>query len=205
MCLSAEKVFIETYFCCWKHICCRLGIFFYWSTLEKCYQISRSGPWSRTRGITCCKINETFWRRPLFSNNVFKIFLIHVHLFKFSFLNILNTYRVSSNYFWLHWVLYYGIIVSRIKNKTRNVAKILFSYVNYGILISFSFCVHESRTKDHTCGPKTIEHGHLFTSKIFKFGTWNFMIIMGDVKVSSGSISGSYILIQVQGIQDSNF
>ena len=85
------------------------------------------------------------------------------------------------------------------------MAKILFSYVNYGILISFSFCVHETRTKDHTCGPKTIEHGHLCTSKILKFGIWNFTIIMGDVKVSSGSISGSYILIQVQGIQDSNF
>ena len=108
---------METYFCCWKHICCRLGIFFYRSTLEKYYQMSHSGPWSRTHGITCRKINETFWRRPLFSKNVFKIFLTHVHLFKFSFLNILNTYRVSSNYFWLHWVLDYSIIVSRIKKK----------------------------------------------------------------------------------------
>ena len=85
-CLSAEQVFIETYFCHWKHICCRLGIFFYRSTLEKCYQISRSGPWYRPRGITFRKINETFWRRPLFLKNVFKIFLIHVDVYKFSFL-----------------------------------------------------------------------------------------------------------------------
>ena len=83
--------------------------FFYRSTLEKCYQISRSGPWSRTRGITFRKINETFWRRPLFSKNVFKIFLIHLHLYKSFSLNIFNAYGVSSNCFWLHWVLaYYG-------------------------------------------------------------------------------------------------
>ena len=137
---------------------------FYRSTLEKYYQISRSGPWSRTRGITFRKINETFWRRPLFSKNVFKIFLIYVHLYKFSFLNILNTYRVSSNYFWLHWVLAYSIIVSRIKKRREMFLKISFSYVNSEILIFFSFCVHESRTKDHTYGPRTIEHGHVFSN-----------------------------------------
>ena len=127
MCLSAEKVFIETYFCCWKHIWCRLGIFFFYrSTLEKYYQISLSGPWSRTRSITFRKINETFWRRPLFSKNVFTIFVIYVRLYKFSFLNVLNTYRVSSNYFWPHWVLAYSIIVSRIKKRREMLWKFLF-------------------------------------------------------------------------------
>ena len=120
------------------HLMQTWNFFFYRLTLEKYYQISLSGPWSRTRWITFRKINETFRRRPLFSKNVFTIFLIFVRLYKFSFLNILNTYRVSSNYFWLHWVLAYSIIVSRIKKKTWNVVKISFSYVNYGLVIFFS-------------------------------------------------------------------
>ena len=102
------------------------NFFFYRSTLEKYYQISLSGPWSRTRSITFRKINETFWRRPLFSKNVFTIFVIYVRLYKFSFLNILNTYRVSSNYFWPHWVLAYSIIVSRIKKRREMLWKFLF-------------------------------------------------------------------------------
>ena len=54
-------------------------------------------------------------------------------------------------------------------------------------------------------GPLSMVTSLRITSKIFKFGTWNFTIIAGDIKLSSGSVSGSYVLIQVQGIQDSNF
>ena len=97
-------------------------------TLEKNHQISHSGPWSVTYHfglMTFCKTNETLWL------NVLKIFLIHVY--KCSFLNILNTYRVFQLrwiyplyfdfslgekmlyfYFYLRWVLIYSIIVSRI-------------------------------------------------------------------------------------------
>ena len=63
--------------------------------------------------------------------------------------------------------------------------KISFSYVNYRVLIFFSFCVHESWTNDHIAyqGPLSMVTSFQITSKIFKFGTWNFTTIAGDIKL----------------------
>ena len=79
----------KPFFCRWKHIAAEFVL----STLEKYYQILRSGPWSATYdlgGITFRKIKGD----AFVFEECLKIFPIHVY--KFSFLNTSNTYRVFA-------------------------------------------------------------------------------------------------------------
>ena len=64
--------------------------------------------------------------------------------------------------------------------------------------VFFRAAVPEPRTKDHTCGPlgpsSTVAFFRI-TSKILKFGTWNFTIIERNIKVTFRGISARYDLI----------
>ena len=65
---------------------------------RKNHQISRSGPWSATYHCGLMTFRKNKWNLLIDKRNVLKIFLIHIY--KFSFLRISNTYRV----FLPHWI-----------------------------------------------------------------------------------------------------
>ena len=70
--------------------------FFVLSTLEKYpnFRLAALGP----RPMTwLSKTSQNKKRRPLFSKNVLKI--VPIHVYKFSFFNTSNIYRVFCNYF----------------------------------------------------------------------------------------------------------
>ena len=89
----------------------------------------------------------------------------------------------------------YSFNASRIEKIHWNIVKITFSCGNYRILtfcfVLFFFCLlvflcvcvcclPHSRTKDHNYGPRTIEHGRLFSN--YKQNTWVWNLQLHDCR-----------------------
>ena len=68
--------------------------FLFYRLLKKYNQILRTGPWFATHDLGGITFRQKR-KRPLFSQNALNIFPIHVY--KLSFLNTSNIYRVNSN------------------------------------------------------------------------------------------------------------
>ena len=87
-CLLAEQVFMSTCFCCWKYITVD-SEFFVLSTLEKCHQISLSGPWSATYDLGWIKLPKIksdslcfwrmFWKSSLYMSTSSPFLIPRIH------------------------------------------------------------------------------------------------------------------------------
>ena len=115
-----------------------------------------------------------------------------MHVYKFSFLNTSNTYRVVNNYFrpcgrLEGRLLYearsevferkadyfmlttsfekkYSFIAPRIEKNTRNIVKITLSCGNYNVFTFFSSCLPQSRTTDHRARSPFLEFQAIYLS-----------------------------------------
>ena len=121
-----------SYFCGWKHVAVD-SEFFVSSTLEKYHQISLSDLWSATYDLGWIKLPKIksdglcFWRM------FWKSSLLHVY--KFSFFNTSNTYRVFGHYFRPRWK---PLVDARVGDRRRLLSEVFERKADYFILTTSS-------------------------------------------------------------------
>ena len=79
------------------------------------------------------KTSQNKKRRPLFSKNVLKI--VPIHVYKFSFFNTSNTYRVFGNYFRPRWK---PLVDARVGDSRRLLSEVFERRADYFILTTSS-------------------------------------------------------------------
>ena len=79
------------------------------------------------------KTSQSKTRRPLFSKNVLKI--VPVHVYKFSFFNTSNTYRVFGNYFRPRWK---PLVDARVGDSRRLLSEVFERKADYFVLTTSS-------------------------------------------------------------------
>ena len=127
--------------------CCRLWMFCFidsWKISPNFAQgslVHDLWPWLN-------KSSQNKKRRPLFLKNVFKI--VPVHVYKFSFFNTLNTYRVFGNIFRPRWK---PLVDARVGDLRRLLSEVYERKTDYFILTTSSeknFSLIASRKEKNT-------------------------------------------------------
>ena len=170
------------------------------------------------------KASQNKKRRPLFSKNVLKI--VPIHVYKFSFLNTSNTYRVFGNYFRPRWK---PLVDARVGDSRRLLSEVFERKADYFMLTTSSeknFSLIASRKEKSTwnivkitfscgnyniftffscCLPETRAKDHRKRSPFFEFQAKYLCLeletsglLRGTQKLSSGSISARYVKIRVR-------
>ena len=94
------------------------------------------------------KTSQNKKRRPLFSKNVLKI--VPIHVYKFSFFNTSNTYRVFGNYFRPRWK---PLVDARVGDSRRLLSEVFERKADYFMLTTSSeknFSLIASRKEKNT-------------------------------------------------------
>ena len=130
-----------------KAYCCRLWIF----CLSDSWKISPNFAQRSLVRVLWPWLNKTSQskkRRPLFSKNVLKI--VPIHVYKFSFFNTSNTYRVFGNYFRPRWK---PLVDARVGDSRRLLSEVFERKADYFMLTTSSeknFSLIASRKEKNT-------------------------------------------------------